>query len=506
MANPSISSRFAVSVLANILRGGLAFVTTIIIARVLGPEVYGDYAFLLGTFVGVMSLLNLGTSSAFQTFMSQKERGKMFVISYAGWQLLLILFSILVIGVILPEKWLNKIWLGHDRGLVLLAFVAVFMQRQAWRTVVQIGESMRLTYRVQILNISIAAVHFVLVIGFWIGEMLSVRLIFGLFLVEYVIFLVVACNVLSVFNLEGETFEGRDVLREYVKYCSPLVLYSIVGFGYQFADRWMLQNFGGSRQQGLYEAGFRFGMVSLLITASLLNIFWKEIAEAKEKENSELMQKLYRKASRFLFWLGAVLVGFLVPWSEVIIRLMLGPSYAEGASVLAIMLLVSVFASLAQINGSMLLASGKTRAHFAFGSIFMGVSIPCSYFILASKDAFLSGLELGSLGLAAKMLVFVILHVNIVSWWISRDRGWKFDWTYQVFALAGALGSGWLSFELVEALSSYISVNLFFKGGLMLLLYGGVMGMMTWQIPWVAGTSRQDIKSYYFRFINLRFL
>jgi hypothetical protein len=157
---------------------------------------------------------------------------------------------------------------------------------------------------------------------------------------------------------------------------------------------------------------------------------------------------------------------------------------------------------LAQINGSILLASGKTKAHFAFGSIYMGVSIPCSYFLLASKDAYLPGLQMGSLGLAVKMLVFVILHVNVVSWWISRDHGWQFDWTYQVIALGGALGLGWLSFELI----SFFPISLFFKGGLTLLLYCGFMGIMIWQVPWIAGTSRQDIKSYYFRFIKLRFL
>ena len=502
MTNPSISSRFAVSVLANLLRGGLVFVTTIIIARVLGPEVYGDYAFLLGSFVATMSLLNMGSSNAFQTFISQKERGKLFVLSYAGWQLLQILLMLLVIGIILPEEWLSQIWMGHDRGLVFLAVASVFMQRQAWQTMIQIGESNRLTYRVQVLNVSIAAVHFVLVIGFWIGEMLSIRLVFGLVLVEYVVFLIVACNVLSVFKLEGEPFNGRSVLREYLKYCSPLILYSIVGFSYGFADRWMLQNFGGSKQQGLYEAGFRFGMVSLLITTSLLNIFWKEIAEAKEKGNLELMQKLYRKASRFLFWLGAVLSGFLIPWREEILRLMLGPSYAEGSLVLAVMLLFSAFGSLAQINGSMLLASGKTKTHFAIGSVFMGVSIPCSYFILASKDAYLPGLQWGSLGLAIKMLVFIIFHANAVSWWISRDHGWKFDWTYQVVALGGALASGWLSFELVKT-HNFISDNLLFKGGLTLLLYCGFMGMMIWQMPWVAGTSRQDIKNYASKLVKL---
>jgi O-antigen/teichoic acid export membrane protein len=506
LVNPSISSRFAFSVVANLLRGGLAFTTTIIIARVLGPEVYGDYAFLLGSFVATMGLLSMGTSNAFQTFMSQKERGKMFVFSYAGWQLLQILLVLFVIGVILPTQWLDQIWLGHEKGIVLLAVAAVFMQQRAWQTMIQIGESRRLTHRVQRLNISIAAVHFVLVGGFWMGEMLSIRLIFGLILVEHLIFLFVACKVLFIFKLEGEPFDGRSVLREYGTYCTPLIIYSIVGFGCEFADRWMLQNFGGSKQQGLYEIGYRFGALSLLITASLLNIFWKEIAEAKEKGNLELMQKLYRKTSRFLFTLGVVIAGFLVPWSEEIILFLLGPSYVEGSSVLAIMLVLSAFASLAQINGSMLLASGKTKAHFAFGSIFMGLSIPCSYFILASEEAYLPGLQLGSLGLAMKMLLIVVLHVNVVSWWISRDHGWKFDWIYQGVSLGGSLGLGWLSFEVVETLNNVIPTGLFLKGGLTLILYCGFAGVMIWRIPWVAGTSRQEIKNYYFKVIKLRFL
>ena len=88
MLNSSISSRFAVSALVNVLRGVLSFITTIIIARDFGPKEFGDYAFLLGTFVGVISLLELGTSNAFQTFISQKERGKKFLLSYAGWQLI----------------------------------------------------------------------------------------------------------------------------------------------------------------------------------------------------------------------------------------------------------------------------------------------------------------------------------------------------------------------------------------------------------------------------------
>ena len=499
MSNRSISSRFLVSALANFLRGGLSFITTIIIARDFGPKEYGDYAFLLGTFVGVMSLLDLGTSSAFQTFVSQKERGKMFLLSYAGWQLLQVLLALLFIGLIIPDTWFEKIWLGHEKKLVLLVLVAVFMQQSVWKTMVQIGESKRLTHRIQLTNLSIAIVHLLLVIGCWIGGFLSVQLVFGLIFVEYLIFVTIAYKILFISKLKNEVFDFRLTLKEYVRYCSPFILYSIVGFSYEFADRWLLQNYGGSIQQGIYEVGFRFGMVSLLVTISLQNIFWKEIAEANENKNYERMKKIYHKASRFLFSLGAFLGGFLILWSEEIIKLMLGASFIEGSSVFAVMLIFAAFRSLGLLNASMLLATCETKVHVTIGIIWMGLSIVASYFILASQNAYLPGLQLGSLGLAIKMLLFAILNANIVSWWICRSQGWKLDCMYQIVVLGGVLSCGWFSFELVQVINNLVVFNLFFKGLLTLFFYCGFVATIIWWMPSILGVSRQEVKDFFLK-------
>ena len=105
----------------------------------------------------------------------------------------------------------------------------------------------------------------------------------------------------KVFTLSIEPFNGRKVFHEYLIYCSPLIIYSLLGFAYEFADRWLLQYYGGSEEQGIYEVGYRFCTVSLLAAASIMNIFWKEFAELKENGAIEQMEKLYTKVSRFLF-------------------------------------------------------------------------------------------------------------------------------------------------------------------------------------------------------------
>jgi len=50
------------SLLANIARIGLSFIAGIIIARSLGPEGYGNYNFLLGSFVSIITLFDMGAS------------------------------------------------------------------------------------------------------------------------------------------------------------------------------------------------------------------------------------------------------------------------------------------------------------------------------------------------------------------------------------------------------------------------------------------------------------
>ncbi len=496
LPSSSVKARFVVSVVGNSLRGVLNFVSILFIARGLGPEQYGNFYFLLGSFAAIKTLLDMGTSQAFYTFISRRERGRSFFICYALWQFSQFVLALLVLSLIIPSPWLNEIWLGQERNLVILAFVAVFAQQQAWMTLTQIGEASRLTQKVQIMNLSIAAVHFLLVGIAWSIDVLSIKLLFIFIFMEYVVAIGVACRILPVLGREKEYLNIRSLLNEYAIYCIPLFFYSCLGFIYEFADRWLLQNFGGGQQQGLYAIGHRFSMVTLLATSSMLAIFWKEIAEALENKNMERLKSLYRRISRFLYTLCALLIGFLVPWSSELIRVFLGPEYQAGVRVLEVMFIFSVHATLGQVNGAMLLATSKTRALLMLGAIFMGASIPISYWVQAPADALIAGLELGALGMALKVTVLNIMRVNVTGWWISRQYGWKFDWVYQVVALSMALFAGWISFKVAIWIGGIFSLYLIFNGIIALLFYIVVMGAMIWFFPQVAGLERWEIKAF----------
>ena len=495
MTNPSVKSRFAISATANLIRGGISFLTTVFIARAFGPEQYGNIVFLLGSFAAVRSLLDMGTGSAFYTFISKKPQAFAFYVSYAIWQLVQFLLPFLIIAFIFPQSWLDTIWVGQERSLILLAFAATFFQQLLWPTMTHIGESRRLTQRVQVLNISISVANLFLIFGAWALEILTVPLLFWILLTQYLFGLLFAVKVLSVFEVGKEPLNIRSMLREYLAYCLPLFVSYWLAFVSEFADRWLLQNFGGAEEQAFFMLGHRFAAIGLLATTSMLNIFWKEIAEAQEKQNLDRLRTLYQKISRFLYTTSAVICGLLIPWANEIVAKTLGPSYISGSSVLAIMFIFPLHATLGQVNLTFLLSTGKTKISMIIGSIFMFVSIPITYFVQAPQNALIPGFDLGAFGIAWKVVILNIITVNCIAWWVARENNWKFDWIFQIVSSTGILGLGWIIHELVMMLNSNLNFNILIQIGVAVVVYGIMVGLFIWLFPWLTGFSRNDIKS-----------
>ena len=92
------------------------------------------------------------------------------------------------------------------------------------------------------------------------GGWLAVRTVFGLMIIEWLIAVVVIAKQLRFPQLLEEIDTGKSVFNEFWHYCRPSILYSWLGFAYEFADRWLLQTYAGSVQQAYYTVAFQFGV------------------------------------------------------------------------------------------------------------------------------------------------------------------------------------------------------------------------------------------------------
>jgi len=503
MTLTSIKSRFLISVVANIFRAGITFSAGILVARGLNPSGYGDLTFLLGSFVAIRALIDMGSSSAFFTFLSKRARGRQFYLFYFSWLVLQFIITLLLVALLIPAGLFEKIWLGQPRETVVLAFVAAFMQQQVWQMVGQIGESARKTIKVQLLNIAVAMTYLAAISLLLVLHDMTVHGILWVTISLYAVAAILSFRLLRERNTGyiEEALSYKQMLREYWMYCKPMLSLAIAGFLYAFSEKWMLQKFGGASQQGFFQIASQFAQVSLLATVSIMNIFWKEIAEATARGDHNRVAVLYTKINRGLVMLSTVIAGLLLPWSQQIVAILLGSTYVDAWPVLAIMFVYPIHQSMGQIGGTMFMACGNTKKYVVLSITTMIFTLPFLYFALApTSGVLIAGLGLGAIGMACYMVLTSVIAVNIQAWVIARHNGWKFDWLYQAIGIPLTIGLG-LFAKAVTGLLWNVNgneiVGLFIPIVASFVIYMTLVLPMIWLLPWLIGMKTEEMHNLF---------
>lgn len=486
--------RFGVTLGANAVRATLSFAGSVIVARSLGAARYGDLNFLLATFAAFGPLLDMGTSSAFYTFLARRRRNARFFALYFGWLAAQFLATLVVIGLLLPRGLVELVWVGHDRGIVLLAFGTSFAMSQVWGAVSQLGEAVRRTFVVQAVGVVQALAHVVLVAGAAWLSWLTVAGVMVLLVAEHAVLVMLLGPRLLAGNVARGTEDAeslRDILRGFRAYCAPLVVYGWVGVVYNFADRWLLQLFGGAEQQGFFSVAQQFSTVSLLATTSVLKVFWKEVADARERRDMERIERLYRSTSRGLFFSAAWISFLLIPYSRDVLRLAFGEGYAAGWLVFAVALLFPIYQALGQVTGVLYYATENTALSMKLDVLMMAISVPATVVILAPSSAVPIGLGLGAVGLAAKTFLIAAFGVNLKILRMASRYGWRPDWRHQAGVLVFLMVAAWgaktvadlalasLGMETASAVPAVVGAT----------LYAGVSLLVLWRVPALVGLA-----------------
>jgi len=499
---PGMLRRFQFSLGANLARGALSFVNGIIIARAIGAASYGDLNFLLASFTSIIALADMGGGSAFFSFLAGRSRHRRFFAVYA---LMLAAQFCLTAAVVLwlPGGWFHMVWVGQHRGLVLLAFLASFLSIQIWNAFIWLGEALRRTGLVQSLNVARAGLHTLLLLAAFGFGWLDLKVVLWLLAVEYAAFVAFFARGLLRANLDAPAAEPpsyRAIAREFLRYCQPLILYVWVCFIYTFADRWLLQTFGGSIQQGLFSIGQQFSTIALLVTRSVLNVFWKEVAEASEIGDRARLERVYRVVVKGVYLVAAFICAAMVPYSREILRVALGMGFVSGAACLSLMFLYPVHQSLGQVQAAFFYATRDTRMQTLMGVVTMALSLPAAYLLLAPRTAAIPGLGLGALGLAVKLVMVQIVVINLQAWVIDLRHGWRHILGFQL-VLPVLLGVALLSRQAVTWAATLLHFGhaLFWIAGLGIGGYCVAAVALLLAAPGIAGFRREEVVEIWHR-------
>lgn len=489
----SLGARLGISLVFNVGRAVLAMSTGLLVARWMGPTDYGRYAYLVASFLAFRQVIDLASSTAFFTFIAQRPRTRAFVNRYGFWVAGQLCVAFVLVAVVLPG-WVSRVvWPGEPRWIIVLALVAAFAQHHLWPIASQMAEASRRTARVQLVAVIVLVAQVTAAVVLHLTGVLTVGAFLCVVAVEWVLASYAAARLYVPSDAPHEpdaTDSPGAQLAAFWVYCRPLVPYAGIAFGYEFADRWMLQHWGGAVQQGYFATAQQFSAIALLATTAVLNAFWKEIAEAHELGQTSRAEGLHRRLSHGLFFLSASAACAILPWTGVIVPLMLGPEYSVGADTFAVMLLYPLHQSLGQIAGVLCFATGNTRGYAAINSGMLVISVAATSVLLAPSDVMFGGAGLGSLGLALKLVGLQVIQVNLLGWWLSRRLQWAFRWQHQVVSLLLALG---LAFG-ARAVSGLVMAGSPIPWMVTsTVMYLSAMAVVVWRRPSLAGLSEGDV-------------
>jgi len=497
MAEKSLKKRYVAKLATNLIGLAISLVTQALIPRGLGPKAYGDFSFLSDFFRQLMPFFSLSTLTGFYTKVSQRQDDKGLISFYFQFSALVSFAVFLFVMASQLTGLANFFWVDQQ---IIYVYMASVWAMLTWFVQIlgNIGDAFAVTVSAEIAKIiqkliSLALVAFLFVSG-WMN-------LHTFFLYHYSILIFLAVSLLWVVSQGRKKFfsnwglsrlQVKQYAGELYEYSHPLFFYGLVGMVVSILDRWMLQRYSGSVQQGFFGLSSQIGMVCFLFTSAMTSLITREFSISYANGDKAGMAKLFRRYIPLLYGVAAYFGCFACIHAKAITYIFGGNQFAGAALPVAVMSLYPIHQTYGQLSGSVFYATGQTKLYRNIGMIFCLISVPLTFFLIAPKQSF--GLDAGALGLALKFLIANFIVVNVQLWFNAKYLNLVF-WKYFVhqFLCAGCLlFLGFLSdyaASLIPFLRERMIGSLLFSG----MLYTLCVTALIIAVPCVFGLYRQDM-------------
>lgn len=483
----SLKKRYGIKLLTNIINGLIGIVLVAIVPKALGPFAYGQFIYLQNFFTQVIGFLDSGSSIAFFTKLSARNsRYELirFYFSFSGALLLsLILFIVAIVSLdysqwLLPDISHNYIFLG-----LLFGFLTWFMQ-----ILISIADAYALTVSVEIIKIlqKVFSLLLLICIISWFTLDLSLYFYFH-YSVCFGFIFVVSMLLIKKGILHNalfcSSFNLKEMMKEFVTFCSPLFVYSAFSVAVGFFDIWLLQKIAGSEQTGFYGLAYSIVGMSFLFTSAMTPIITREFSKAYENKNLEQMRLLFFRYVPMLYSVAAYFGIFIAFQSENVLLIFTDEKFKDVFWVLVIMAFYPLHQTYGQLSGSIFYATGQTKLYRNIGLFSMCIGVGVTFLLIYI-------MHLGAIGLAFKMIFIQFIATNIQLFFNAKFLNFKMlnFLSHQLYSI--------FFFATFAFFASFVSMT---KNPLFDFLISGVLYTLfviifTYQFPKIFALTRDEIK------------
>ena len=496
-------AKSSVSALINVL-------LLLFVPRVLGPAAYGNFNFIRDSFQSIIALSDLNLGSAHINHAARKESSQIASNVYFTYTLLVGIVVLLFLSIITLTDLDQYIFPGQESDYLFMGALMAYLM-YLFTALMGLSDSKGATYGFESISIVIIFVLFGVLVALYLTDNLNLTTLFEQRISLYIILLGFGTWYLyrkinfrpRVVNLAQR--EIRTVIHEFFSFAHPLITLSEVGIFFGFFDRWFLQFIYGSVPQGFFSLAFSLSAIAGLFLTPMTPLLMQSVAKADEDKDLEGVRNAFEKV-KLLYFVGVFLSIFFMFHTEEVIGLIGGDSYNAAKMTVLVMFLYPIHVVYGQFCGGVLIALRKTHLYrnIALVSAFIGIVI--TYILLAPKAFFIPGLELGSLGLAMKLVMVQLFSVTIQLYFVCKIVNVKmshFLLSQLIIPIPVILVGfcDWLIRNYIELSLHGVFENVV-SLTISMMLWSIVMGIVIWRFPRLIGLNKSTIRDTVKQVIN----
>ncbi len=511
---PTLARRYLFKLLANIASVPVYLAMEAILPRALGPKLYGEYSFATNLFYQLSGFLDMGTSTCMYNALSRRQTEGSLIAFYmrvSGLVLgitmavALFLFAVPPVGnLLMPEV---PLW--------LTPFAALWAFLTWWGRVLRsMNDAIGATVPSELVRSSISLIAVAILALLFVCDVLNIATLFAQ---QYLMLGTTALGYWFVTVHSGRgTWENggtlcwslsrqqvRSYAREFFDYSNPLFVQALLAFLMICAERWLLQWFNGSTEQGFFALSQKVSMACFLFVSAMTPLLMRELSIAWGKKDLQAMGRLVDRFAPLLYVVAAYFSCFTLAEGAALVQIFGGAEFAAATVPVQIMALYPLHQAYGQLASSIFHATGRTKTLRNIQMCECVYGLSTAWILLAPHDLF--GLSLGATGLAIKTVCVQIVTVNLYLWLASRFVPLSFarNVCHQVWSLAVLLALALLCREatLELGLGESSSIVRFFCSG---VVYSVLVLGLACLCPAFLGLSRQEVLELRRRFLRRR--
>lgn len=338
-----------------VLRLMLAFLTTVLIVRYLGPEQFG----LLSYAISIVSLVSILAYAGLENIITRElvkkpEKinellGTGFVLRFIG--SLLIIVILLIVGFITRESQLSFM-------MILIIGISTIFQPFG---VIDFFFQSRVQAKYSVIVQSTS--FFALTIARIICIMLHAPLIAFAILLSIETFAAAIGYVVAYLKNGKSIFDwkfNRQISREFLRDAWPLILSGLAVSTFAKIDQVLLKFLINETGVGFYAAAVRIVEAWYFIPMAVTTSIFPAILNAKQNNTAEYMKRL-EKLYDLMAFISVLIAVFISLLSGFIIQLFYGSAFTSSSTVLAIYIWSGVATFLGVASNQFLIAENLTK-------------------------------------------------------------------------------------------------------------------------------------------------